>query len=60
MAKKTPATKAVKKAVKTNIKVSTKAAGKSAEQIARKAYRNTAKTPKVQKFARNLQVPQEK
>lgn len=60
MAKKTPATKAVKKAVKTNIKVSTKRPAKSAEQIkARKAYRTGAKLPKVRKVARNLQVPKE-
>ena len=58
MAKKSPAPKAVKKAVKTNLKVS-KTPEKSAEQISRKKYRTSAKTPKVRKLPRNLQVPKE-
>lgn len=59
MAKKTPASKAVKKTVKSNIKVSAKTAGKSAEQVSRKKYRTSAKAPKMRKLARNLQVPKE-
>lgn len=59
MAKKTPVSKAVRKTVKENLKESTGTAGKSAEQISRNTYRNSAKTPKIRKGPRNLQVPKE-